>query len=116
MIRTSTSMVLPLPTRSKVFSWRTLSNFDCSGSGISPTSSRKMVPVSASSNLPLRMTTAPVKAPFSWPKSSLSSKFSERAAQLTAMKGCVSRGLFMWMALATSSLPVPLSPVIKTEA
>jgi hypothetical protein len=46
-------MVLPPPTRSKVFSWRILSNFDCRARGISPTSSRKIVPLSASSKRPL---------------------------------------------------------------
>jgi hypothetical protein len=39
--------------------------------GISPISSRKIVPPSASSNRPRRAAIAPVKAPFSWPKISL---------------------------------------------
>ncbi len=39
-------------------------------------SSRKSVPLSACSKRPMRRTSAPVKAPFSWPKSSLSSSVS----------------------------------------
>ena len=35
-------------------------------------------------------------------------------AQLMRTKGCILRGLPWWMAWANSSLPVPLSPVIKT--
>ncbi len=59
----------------------------------SPISSRNSVPPSASSIRPLRVWMAPVKAPFSWPNSSLSSRFSLRAAQLTLMKGPLARGL-----------------------
>ena len=40
----------------------------------------------ASSNFPRRRATAPVKAPFSWPNSSDSKRFSGIAAQFTAMK------------------------------
>ena len=36
------------------------------------------------------------------------------AAQLIATKGRSARRLLPWIARATSSLPVPLSPVIKT--
>ena len=39
------------------------------------------------------LATAPVKAPFSWPNSSLSSSVSVRAAQLTLMNGPLARGL-----------------------
>ena len=42
--------------------------------------------------------TAPVKAPFTWPKSSLSSRVSGMAPQLTATKGLSRRGLVEWMA------------------
>ena len=38
------------------------------------------------------------------------------AATLTATNGCVLRSLRRWMARATSSLPVPLSPEISTVA
>ncbi len=55
-----------------------------------------------------------VKAPFSWPNSSLSSKFSGSAAQFTAIIGPVRTGDEPWMARATCSLPVPVSPSIST--
>ena len=51
-----------------------------------------------------------MKAPFSWPNSSLSSRLSGIAAQLTATKGAAPAASSWWMARATSSLPVPLSP------
>ena len=50
----------------------------------SPISSRKIVPASASSNFPMRRPAAPVNAPRSCPKSSLSSSVSGIAAQLMA--------------------------------
>ena len=45
------------------------------------------MPPSAASKAPLRVARAPVKAPRSWPKSSLSTSFSGSAAQLTATNG-----------------------------
>ena len=57
-----------------------------------------------------------MKAPFSWPKSSDSSKVSGIAARFTATNGCSRRGLWLWMARATSSLPVPLSALTSTVA
>ena len=68
----------------------------------------------ASSNLPILRLTAPVKAPFSWPKSSLSRMSLGMAPQLIARKRSSRRGLAWWRAAATSSLPVPLSPVTST--
>ena len=47
------------------------------------------MPASPSSNLPMRRAEAPVKAPRSWPKSSLSSSVSGIAAQLIATNGAV---------------------------
>jgi hypothetical protein len=58
--------------------------------------------------------TAPVNAPLSWPNSSLSSSDVGMAAQFTRINGPFARGLAKWMPSATSSLPVPLSPRIKT--
>ncbi len=52
------------------------------GRDMSPISSRKMVPAWASSTRPSFWRMAPVKEPFSWPKSSLSRRFSGMAAQL----------------------------------
>jgi hypothetical protein len=57
---------------------------------------------------------APVKAPFSWPKSSLSRSSGDSAAQLTATKGPLPRVLQPWTARAATSLPEPLSPSSST--
>jgi hypothetical protein len=57
-----------------------------------------------------------VNAPRTWPNSSLSSSGAGTAAQLTATKGCSRRGDRWWSARATSSLPVPDSPVMSTVA
>ena len=57
---------------------------------------------------------APVNAPFSWPNSSDSISASGIAATLMATNGCPLRWLRWWTARATSSLPVPLSPVMST--
>ena len=59
---------------------------------ISPISSRKSVPPLASSKRPRFAPLAPVNAPRSWPKSSLSRSDSGSAAQLTATNGFVARG------------------------
>ena len=85
-------------------------------SGISPISSRKIVPPSALRKCPSCFLSAPVNAPFSCPNSSEASKDSVRAAQFTATNGPRARRLAAWTALATSSLPVPDSPVISTVA
>ena len=45
------------------------------------------MPPSASWNLPIRLSTAPVNEPFSWPKRMLSTRFSGMAPQLTVMNG-----------------------------
>jgi len=74
------------------------------------------VPPSASSNRPFRSAVAPVKAPRSCPKSSLSSRVSASAPQCTPTKGPSRRGLHWWISLATSSFPVPLGPVTRTVA
>ena len=79
-------------------------------------SSRKMVPASDCMNLPSLSWVAPVNAPATWPKSSLSSSVSGSAPQATSTKGLSRRPLRRWMARAMSDLPVPLSPVIRTVA
>ena len=63
-----------------------------------------------------RRRSRPVKAPRSWPNSSASSSVSGKAAQLTATKAFAARGLRSCSARATSSLPVPLSPRMTTDA
>ena len=87
-----------------------------SPSGSSPTSSRKSVPPLAWTKRPVRSARASVKAPRAWPNSSLSSSASGMAAQLSATKGPSLRRLRAWSARATTSLPVPLSPVMSTVA
>ena len=56
------------------------------------------------------------EGPFSWPNISDSKSPSGTAATLTATKGASRRGLWRCTARATSSLPVPLSPVTSTVA
>src|SRR5207245_1222894 len=92
MTRTSTLIGWVPPTRKKVRSSSTRSSFTCVAGVISPTSSRKIVPPSASSKRPSRRSAAPVNAPFSWPNSSLSSSVSGSAAQFTATNGLPRRG------------------------
>ena len=83
---------------------------------MSPTSSRNSVPPSACSNLPARSANAPVNDPFMWPNSSLSISSDGIAAQLTSTNASSRRGDASCSARATSSLPVPFSPVISTRA
>ena len=82
--------------------------------GSSPISSRNSVPPSALSTSPGLFDTAPVKAPRTWPNSSDSSRFSGIAPQLTARNALSRRSDSSWMPRATSSLPVPLSPLTST--
>lgn len=105
-----------LPRRSKVLVSRKRRSLIWVRESISPISSRKRVPWSAPSKRPMRFWAAPVKAPFSWPQSSLSRRLEGRAAQWTAMKGLRALGLFWWIIWAKSSLPVPVSPWRRTVA
>ena len=52
IMRAFRGMGVELPTRSNRYSCKTLSNLDCRAGGSNATSSRKMVPSPASSNLP----------------------------------------------------------------
>ncbi len=79
-------------------------------------SSRNSVPPLAVSSRPGLSRSAPVKAPFRWPNISLSSSGSGSAAQLMGTSVRPARRLFWWMNWAMTSLPVPLSPLMKTEA
>ena len=72
------------------------------------------MPPSASTNLPVCFSVAPVKAPFSWPNRIDSTRFSGMAPQLTATKGLARRSPEPWMARAINSLPMPDSPSIRT--
>lgn len=84
--------------------------------GKSPTSSRKSVPWSACSKSPMWRSRAPVKAPRSKPKSSLSIRLSGKAAQLTRTKGALRLRDICPIAVATTSFPTPDSPVSITVA
>ena len=66
-IRTSTLIGRCPPTRSSQPSCRIRSRRTWASSGNSPSSSSSSVPPSARSNQPLRVSMAPVNAPFSWP-------------------------------------------------
>ena len=83
-MRTSAWRGLRLPTGMYSPSCSTRSSLGWSASGRSPISSRKSVPPSASAKKPSRACSAPVKAPFSWPKSSASARFSGMALMLSA--------------------------------
>ncbi len=74
------------------------------------------MPPSASSKHPTRSALASVKAPFTWPNSSLSNTPSLNPPALTATSGFVARWDTAWSQRATTSLPVPCSPVISTLA
>jgi len=76
------------------------------------------VPPFACSALPMWRLVAPVNAPRSKPKSSLSKEFapSVRASQLSATNGESLRSESSWMLLATYSLPVPALPRMRTVA
>ena len=117
MKRTSTTAsCCSLPTRRTTPSWITRSSLAWSGMVISVSSSRKSVPPLAVSSRPGLSRSAPVKAPFRWPNISLSSSGSGSAAQLIGTSARPARRLFWWMNWAMTSLPVPLSPLMKTEA
>ena len=113
-MRTSTRIVPVPPTRMNSCSSSTRSSFTCMSGGSSPTSSRKSVPLSASSNFPTFRADAPVNDPLSWPKSSDSRMSAGIAPQLIGRNRSARRGEFSWMALATSSFPVPDSPMMST--
>ncbi len=93
----------------------TRSSFTWLSGSMSPISSRKSVPPSASSMRPGLEPTAPVNAPFSWPNSSDSSTSRGSAPQWIGTNGRSARPERSWIARATSSLPVPLSPSTSTE-
>ena len=73
---------------------KTLNNLACDAIGNSPTSSKNIVPPSAASKYPFLLSCAPVKDPFSCPKSSESMVPSGIAPQFTAMYGLCFRLLF----------------------
>ena len=81
---------------------------------ISPSSSRNSVPRSPCSKRPRYADVAPVNAPRSCPNNSDSCNDTGIAAQLTGTKGPECRCDASWIARATSSVPVPVSPRMQT--
>ena len=116
MRRTLARRVRDEPRRSKSPVSSTRSSLFCWLSGTLAISSRNSVPPSAISKRPTRSALASVKAPRTWPKSSLSKTPSETPPALTVTSGRAARGDTAWSACATSPLPVPFSPVIRMLA
>ena len=56
----------------------------------------------------------PGEAPLTCPNNSLSMRVGGSAPQSTGTKGRSRQGPCVWMARAANSLPVPLSPMIRT--
>ena len=81
--------------------------------GMLPISSKKIEPLPAISKSPFLLAMAPVKAPLMWPKRLLSRRSAGIDPELTVTKGPEARREWWWMAFATSSLPVPLSPRMR---
>src|SRR5690606_4543360 len=77
---------------------------------------RNSVPVCARSKQPMLREMAPVKAPFSWPKSSRSASDGEIAPQLIARNGAPARALLLCTVRAMTAFPLPLSPTLRTLA
>ena len=116
MSRTLARIVRDEPTRSNSPRSRARRIFACWAAGMLPISSMKRVPPSASSKRPARSPLASVKAPRTWPKSSLSNTPSGSPPMLTEMNGRPARSETAWIAWATRPLPVPFSPVMRTLA
>jgi hypothetical protein len=79
-----------------------------------PISSRNSVPPQAISKQPTRSVLASVKAPRTWPNSSLSKSAGDSPPTSTAVNGFPARDDRSWMRRAITSLPVPCSPVTST--
>ena len=93
------------PTRSKVRSWSTRSSATWVRGEMSPISSRKRVPPSASSKRPRRRAVAPVNAPFSCPNSSRQEeRLDQRRAVDRRRAGPPARSLAAWMRLGDELL------------
>ena len=110
MIRVSTFFVSTPPRRMNSRSWITRNSFAWVSTGTLPISSKKIVPLSASSKSPFLAATAPVNAPLRWPNRFDSSRSGGRLPEFTVTKGWSARGEPACRARAASSLPVPLSP------
>ena len=109
-------MDLAPPSRRTTRSSSTRSSLACRSTGISVISSSRSEPLCASSSRPTFSVVAPVNEPLVWPNSSDSMRSLGSAAQLILIHGPSRRALRSCSALAISSLPVPLSPTMRTLA
>src|SRR3989440_4451835 len=91
MMRTLARIGTRPPTAVYSRSCSTRSKRVCASGGMSPISSRNSVPPFACSKRPILRAVAPVKAPFSWPNSSLSISSRGIAAILIATNGAERR-------------------------
>ena len=112
--RKSLSTSRTSPTGRKRRSSSARRNAPCTGRGSSPTSSRNSVPWSAAARRPSRALSAPVNAPRACPNRCASTSVSGKVVQSTVTNGPDARRLLACRALANSSLPVPVSPVMST--
>src|SRR3989441_4866356 len=113
MIRTSTWQSCCPPIRLNCPSCNNCSSLACSDISISPISSRNSVPQCAISTRPGLELQAPVKAPFSYPNSSLSSSVPGMAGQLTLTNGPWDQGERRGIFFGKIFFSLALSPQIK---
>ena len=114
--RTSTSTGVVAPTRVTVPDSSARSSLGWSAGRSSPISSRNRVPPFAHSKTPGRSESAPVNAPRTWPNSADSISVGATAPQSNTTYGRPARGETSWIARASTSLPVPVSPSRSTAA
>src|SRR5262249_60555846 len=81
-----------------------------------PISSRNSVPPLAASKRPLRILSAPVNAPASWPNSSSSSRFSLSAVQFIGRDGLFFWGGLFWVGRGAGGFSGAGLPEIKEVA
>ncbi len=112
--RTSTRIGLVAPIGKISPSCRTRKSAVCAEGDNSPISSRNRVPPSALRTSPGRSLSAPENAPLREPKSSDSISVSGNPPQLTGKNG-PRRPESRCMAMATTSLPAPVSPWSPTD-
>ena len=114
MMRTSAFLSLLPPVGLYRLASKARSSICCTSNGRLPISSRNNVPPAASSQTPNLLLSAPVNAPFSCPNSSDAASSFDSRPQSTAMNGLPARLLLACIFSAMCSLPVPLSPNIRT--
>ena len=109
--RTSTRVLRSLPSASKAPASKTRKSLPWSPKGNSSTLSKRSVPPLAKRRRPGRS-----RSVLAWPRSSASSAAAGTAVQCRVTKGWSERGLQRWSARASRSLPVPVSPWMRTGA